>query len=141
MAGQVFEFISTTADMGFITWADDLPQLFARAAAALFTIITNPQEVTPEHPIQIQVKAPNWPDLVVNWLSEILYQQEVRGMLFAKAEIEQIQPHSLQASLWGEPYNPSRHIIKREVKAITYHQLSLKQDKQGQWRLRVIIDI
>ena len=46
----------------------------------------------------------------------------------------------LVAKLTGEAYDPSRHEIKVEIKAVTYHQLTIKQEG-GQWVGRVILDI
>lgn len=141
MESQQFKLFSTTADIGLITWADELPVLFEQAAAALFHIITNPQQISPKQSINVQVTASDWPELVVNWLSEIIYRQEILEMLFTRAEIKEIYPYRLEAALFGEFYDPKRHVIKREVKAATYHKFSLKQDLQGQWRLRLIVDI
>jgi SHS2 domain-containing protein len=47
---------------------------------------------------------------------------------------------SVRGSLTGEPYDPGRHEIKVEIKAVTYHQLTIKQEG-GQWVGRVIVDI
>jgi SHS2 domain-containing protein len=47
---------------------------------------------------------------------------------------------SVRGSLTGEPYDPARHEIKVEIKAVTYHQLTIKQEG-GQWVGRVIVDI
>jgi SHS2 domain-containing protein len=47
---------------------------------------------------------------------------------------------SVRGSLRGEPYDPGRHEIKVEIKAVTYHQLTIKKEGD-QWAGRVIVDI
>ena len=127
--------------MGFATWGRDLPQLFARAAGALFALITDLHKIKPEQCIHTRLEAAAWPELLVDWLSEILYLQQVQNMLFARAQVMELAPYRLQACLWGEKFDPARHYITREIKGITYHRLSLEQDEKGQWRLQVIVDI
>jgi SHS2 domain-containing protein len=46
----------------------------------------------------------------------------------------------LTASAWGEPLDRTRHNMEHEVKAITYHGLSV--EKVGdEWIAEVIVDI
>ncbi len=40
----------------------------------------------------------------------------------------------------GEPYDPSRHTVLAQIKAVTYHQVRVAQDA-GEWSARVILDV
>ncbi|MBI5788316.1 MAG: archease [Candidatus Schekmanbacteria bacterium] len=136
-----FEIISTTADMGFIAWGESPSDLFVHAAEALSQIITVSQKVHPNESVSVKIEAHDWPELAVNWLSEILYWQEVAGMFFSRFEITDFAEYHFQARLWGEEFDPTRHEILHEVKAITYHGLELLQEESGRWRLKIIVDI
>jgi SHS2 domain-containing protein len=46
----------------------------------------------------------------------------------------------LEASLRGAPYNPCRHTIKTEIKAVTYHRAEVKQTPAG-WQGVFIVDV
>jgi SHS2 domain-containing protein len=37
----------------------------------------------------------------------------------------------LSARLVGEPIDPNRHHIEREIKAVTYHNLSIREGQGG----------
>ena len=41
---------------------------------------------------------------------------------------------------YGEPYDPARHVLAHEVKAITYHELKVEKTADG-WLAEVIVDI
>jgi SHS2 domain-containing protein len=45
-----------------------------------------------------------------------------------------------EARAWGEVFQDGRHVIRTEVKAVTFHQLEVKQECNG-WRARVILDL
>jgi len=46
----------------------------------------------------------------------------------------------LKALLRGETYDPARHRIKQEIKAVTYHQAAVEKTAAG-WRARVVFDV
>jgi SHS2 domain-containing protein len=46
----------------------------------------------------------------------------------------------LEGSLWGEPWDPHRHVCLNEVKGVTYHALVLERADQG-WRAVVTFDV
>ena len=46
----------------------------------------------------------------------------------------------LTATVRGEPFDPARHVLAHEVKAITYHELKVVRDGD-QWLAEVIVDI
>ncbi len=90
--------------------------------------------------VEVEVRGPDAPSLLVNWLSEILYWHDAEGWLFGKFEIHNLSDRSLTARARGEKFDPARHQAKLLVKAITYHQLALEQMAEG-WRAQVYVDI
>ena len=51
-----------------------------------------------------------------------------------------IDPQGLSARCDGEPIDSSRHQLDHEIKAITYHELQVRQRADG-WFAQVIVDI
>ena len=60
-------------------------------------------------------------------------------MLFGRFDVS-VTDDGLSATAWGEPLDPARHELAREVKAITYHELRVEQTADG-WLAEVIVDI
>lgn len=76
----------------------------------------------------------------MRWLSEILYLHEAEGLLPCAFRVESVASGRAEGVVTGEPYDPSRHHILAQIKAVTYHQIEVTQEKGG-WRARVILDV
>lgn len=138
--------IEHTADVGLDVCAPTLDALFVDAAAGLFDVITDVSriEAHDERAFEVSAEAPDL--LLVAWLEELLYRFDTAGELFARGEARVAgdgrdgPAWSVRARMLGEPFDPARHPLKVQVKAITYHGLELARDEQG-WRARVIFDL
>jgi SHS2 domain-containing protein len=86
------------------------------------------------------VEAEALDELMVNWLDEFLYLHDTEGLVFKRFQVEPIQQNRLEAMAWGEVLDPARHEIKAGIKAVTYHQLYVKEIDGG-WETQVIFDV
>lgn len=135
-----FEFLDHTADLRIRVWGKDLAELFEEAAFALFSVITDIGTVEPQIEEKVEVEAENREELLVGWLSELLYLHEVKGLLFSKFQVLECQKERISAKAWGEPFSPERHYILLPVKAVTYHMLKIEQ-QGGLWLAEIIFDV
>jgi SHS2 domain-containing protein len=135
-----YRLIGHTADLGMEVRGKDLSDLFLQAAWSFFDLMVETQPVGLKEEREIYVEAPDREALMVAWLGELLFQFEAYYLVFGKFQIQSMTPTSLRASVWGEPFNPEKHRLKTAIKAVTYHQLRLWQEKGG-WRARVIFDL
>ncbi len=135
-----YRFFDHTADFGLEICGDDAPGLFYEAATALFDLITAP--AVPGRCVRhrIEVSGQDWADLMVNWLRELLYLWNGESQLVRDIEMTTIEETRLAAVLSCETYDPDRHEIRNEIKAVTYHQIEVGPSEDG-WRARVIFDI
>ncbi len=138
--GKKFRFLNHTADLGILVYGKDLEELFSNAGEAFFNIITDLQRVRESTERIIRVESPNLEDLMVHWLGELLYMHDVDGLLFKSFSIDELRDGSLKARARGEAFDEGRHVIKTEIKAVTYHQIQVKKDKR-RWSARIIFDL
>lgn len=138
----MYELFEHTADLGLRVRAPDLNTLFADAAAGLFSIIVEDMaSIVPRderHTTSIPF-AGDLDYLLFDWLDQCLKRFEQNKWLYSRFAV-QVREDGLEASLWGEPYDPARHELSHEVKAITYHELKVEQTADG-WLAEVIVDI
>jgi protein archease len=132
-----------TADVGIEVHAATLDALFADAASALCDVITDVEriEARVEAACELTAEAPDL--LLVTWLEELLFRFDSEGVLYPCGEVRVAGAEgawTLAARLRGEAYDPRRHPLKVQVKAVTYHGLEVARDEQG-WRARVIFDL
>ena len=134
---QTFEH---TADLGLRARADELNQLFADAAAGLFSIVVpDLTTVRPTESVELKVASDDLDLLLFDWLNDLLYIYETQRLLLSRFEVR-VEQTSLKATAWGEPIDPARHVLDHEVKAITYHGLKVEREDGG-WIAEVIVDI
>ena len=137
---RCYRFVDHTADFGLQIFGSDAGDLFSNAAIALFDIIADPEGIQAEEQSTIRVSGVDWPDLMVNWLRELLFQWNAKQRLVKTVRISKISEKKLVAHLRCDRFAPNRHVIKTEIKAVTYHQIRVIQ-KAGQWEARVIFDV
>ena len=137
---QPFRVLEHTADIGFEAFGATRMEVFANAARALTHLMVDLETIEPREKLSLRAEASDMPSLLVNWLSEVLYLFDAEGWLFRDFEVENFTDHSLEATVRGEKFDRMRHQAKLVVKAITYHQLDLRETAQG-WRAQVYVDI
>jgi SHS2 domain-containing protein len=135
-----FEPIDHTADVGYRLAAPTLPELFAVAGRALFDAITELDSIRPQLERKIEVEAGDVEALLVAWLSELNFRCVTELELFCEFVIDAISPTSARATVRGEKIDPARHVIQTEIKAVTYHELFVRE-VEGGWEAQVIFDV
>jgi len=137
--GKDFEILDHTADVGIIAYGVDLKQAFANAARALFSLITELDDVEEVLCRDIELTASDEESLLVGWLNELVYRFDTEGVLFKRFDIIQLDETYLKAKGYGEKVDSSKHSLKTGVKGATYHML--KVDKTDGFRVQVLFDI
>ena len=135
-----FEVLDHTADIGLIVYGEDLQSLFENAGQAFFHLITDLKKVRLRTEKRIEIGKESLERLMVDWLTELLYLHEVENLLFKKFRIESVGEEGLRARAKGEVFQEGIHVIKTEVKAVTYHQIEVRKEKEG-WRAQIIFDL
>ena len=114
--------------------------MFINAAKGMFSLIVDIKKVRQKASVVIKAEASSIEDLLVAWLRELLYHHSVKEMLFSSFEVKLFSEKRLEGRARGEAIDPSRHTIKREVKAATYHGLRCEK-RGGGWEAEVIFDL
>jgi len=135
-----YQIIDHTADLGIIVKGPDLENLFIHAAQAMTDIMVKGDISEKTATRDVLVKGEDFPDLMVRWLGEILYLFEGENLILNSMEIKSISPIQLRATINLASFEPEHHQVLREIKAVTYHQISVNKS-DDEWEARVIFDI
>jgi len=135
-----FEILEHPADIGFRVRGQTLAQLFENAAVAMLSIAVELDNVCAAEQFLLSASGPDAEALLVNWLNEVLFWTDARGIVFREFRVQEIEPIHVSGIGWGEARDPARHRAKLIIKAVTYHQLKLEHTKQG-WLAEVFLDI
>ncbi len=135
-----FKILDHPADVGFEAYGSTLAEAFESSATALISLIVEWESVE-EHDEKIMiVNASDREQLLVKFLSEIIYLFDGEGFVAKRASISEMDERSLSANIKGERFDPKKHRTKLDVKAITYHQLMIEQHDSN-FLLRVYVDV
>lgn len=85
-----YTLIDHTGDIGIVVRAGSLEQLFIAAATAMFDILLEPAEEKSSRFFPIEVEGIDLEDLIVRWLSELLYLHDAKRLAFLDFEIESL---------------------------------------------------
>ena len=135
-----FEIFDHTADIGVIVYGENLKALFENAGEAFFRLITDVRKVRYRVEKRIEIGGETLDRLMVDWLSELLYLHDVENLLFRGFKVESVGEGGLKAVVKGEPFQQGVHVIKTEVKAVTYHRMEVRQEN-GRWRVQITFDL
>lgn len=136
-----FSLLDHTADLGMQVHGVDLVNLFEEAARSIIYIMMRaPRAEKKTKAMKLRVDAKDLSDLMVRWLGEILYLLQGEMKVVTHVKIDSISPVHLFANLKTAPFDPNRHKIFREIKAVTYHQIDVAR-KNDLWEARVIFDL
>ncbi|MCD6576333.1 MAG: archease [Nanoarchaeota archaeon] len=139
-----FKFTEHTADMYIESWGNTLEEAFANAAMGLGFMIVVSDNVDPKIEKEIEVESEDLQSLLFDFLSQFLIFQDAEGLIFHKVKVEKIEEKDgkwhLKAKAWGEKFNPEKHEEGTHVKAITYHYMEIKKEKD-KYNIKVLVDI
>lgn len=137
----VYVELEHTADVFLEVTGEDLPGLLEHGLYAFYDTLADLGPVERNETRVLEARGAEPADLLRALLTEALFEFDVSGFLAAAAEVTLEEPDWARAVLWGEPLDRSRHEVRLEVKAVTYHQLSAERGPDGRWLARVILDV
>ncbi len=136
----MYEHFPHTADLGLRVMAPDLETLFVEAARGLSAmVVPDLDTVRPLQSRQFEISGSERDYVLFDWLNELLYVLDTEHLLFSQFVVR-LSDSGLTAEAQGEPLDPARHRLEHEVKAITYHRLTLRSTEDG-FLAEVIVDI
>ncbi len=135
-----YELIDHTADLGIHVTGQSLAELFETSAHAMFEQIVDISTLSARHSKRMQVIGIDLPDLIINWLRELLFIWSGQECMVQKAHIENINERELSAEILYEAFDAKRHEILTDIKAVTYHGIHVDKTTEG-WRAEIIFDV
>jgi len=138
-----YKLLNHTADIRVAVWGKTRKELFANAVAAMFDLMVSmsgEDETKPLEEKTVKITGNDLEDTLINFLRETLYLFNGRGWLVRCCEPLELNKRSITARMQGELYNRQKNPQKTEIKAVTYHGLSINKSKNT-WQAKVVFDV
>ena len=139
-----YRFLDHVTDAFVESWGPSFERALVQAALGFFQTLVDVENVQSTIKEEIEASGHDRLELVYNWLEEFLLRFEINRMVFGEFEVQMVEERKgsfhLRALAWGEPYEPSRHGRKVEVKGVTYHQMEI-EETSGKVVVRYLLDL
>ena len=132
-----YRLLEHTADAMVEVLGKDLEERFENAAFAMFDQITDLSKVEPKGELKIILVADSREQLLVDFLQELLFVQDLQDYVFCKFKVS-TDGKKLEAVCAGEKFDPAKHTKRSIVKGVTYHKLEF-DDKQS--KVTLLFDV
>lgn len=136
---RLYETFEHEADIGVRGYGSSMEKAFESAALALYSVMVNIKRVEQREKRNVTASAPDNELLFVEWLNALLSLSDIERMVFSSFEVK-IDGTSLTGTVWGERLDKERHELGVEVKAATYHLLSV-QNNAGIYTAQCVVDV
>jgi SHS2 domain-containing protein len=107
-------------------WAPDVIGLLQQAARGMYALMHARLRIEPRETYHFEVVAPDRETLLVTFLSELLYFTQRDDVGFDRFDLT-YEGERLTAEVEGAPLES----IAKEIKAVTYHNLAVRETARG----------
>jgi SHS2 domain-containing protein len=134
-----YQVIDHTADTGIIAYGVTPNELFENAGWGMFDLMFDIAGLDPVRDVPVMAAGDSLDQLLVGWLSELLYHSEVLDLAFCYFTVDRLEEGGVQGSAGGIPVT-ALELRGPPIKAVTYHDLAIVENPDTWWA-RVIFDV
>ncbi len=139
-----YEYFEVTAEVGIRAWGATIEASFVEAARALFALMVDISQVRAQRSITLDITAETCELLLADWLNQLILARDRDGLVFSAFIVTITHQESswcLKAEARGERLDRARHDPRIEVKAATYHGLSIRNVESRGVEVECVLDI
>ncbi len=133
-------FLDHTADIRMEARGETLEDLFANAALGLTSLLASEPAGPADTEIDVVLEGADYEQLIVDWLREILFHYHVRGFILVQPHLTGLSENRIEARLSGITARDEQALPGMEIKAVTYHGLSIQKTDEG-YCARILFDV
>ena len=132
-----YELIDHTADLMVKAYGRTLEECFANAGYALFDQTVDLSGIGPVKTFEIETSGDYPEDRLYSFLSELLFLEDCDGVVLCELDVR-FDGGRVICKGRGDILDRSRHRIRSEIKAVTFHMMSINADEPS---VTVIFDV
>lgn len=121
-----YQEIAHTADWELHIWAPDMPGLLEQAARGFYALMTARLKSGSRETRSFEIESQDRENMLVSFLTELLLLCELENLGFDTFDLH-IDGDQLVANLSGSHLES----IAKEIKAVTYHNLAIRETTLG----------
>ena len=119
--------VDHTADMMVRAFGDTLEECFGNAAYALFDQTVDLSGIGTSEETEFRVTGIDDEDRLYSFLSELLFIEDCDNLILKEFDVS-FDGEDVVCRARGETLDRTRHRVRSEVKAVTYHMMEIDRD-------------
>ena len=125
-----YRFLDHATDAIIEVRGKDLKEAFTVTADAIINITLDQNKVEEKEQKEIVAKGKDLRYLLFNWLEEITFVLITEGFAIKRTELEVLKEneYTINAKVFGEPLDLSKHNFKVEIKAPTFYDMEIREN-------------
>ncbi|KPJ71684.1 hypothetical protein AMJ50_00925 [Parcubacteria bacterium DG_74_3] len=132
-----YEILEHTADLKMRAFGRTKEELFLNMLLGMTNSLRAEIKKQKSKIKKIKIKSLNLSNLLVDFLSEALYLTQINREIYNKIKFKKFTDIKLEVELIGQKVER----FSEDIKAVTYHDLDVRQRKDGTWEATVLFDI
>jgi len=143
---EKYRYLEHTADVLFQAFGRTDREMMSNAAEAMANVMYDLGKVEGKESEKIEVHGKNLEELLHNFLAEIVFRIGTNEKLYNYFGINSLRKEPktselvMETELRGEKINPEKHLLKTEIKAVTWNQFRVWEEG-GKWIAQVLVDV
>lgn len=144
MAGS-YRFLDHMTDAVIEASGATLEEAFEQAARGLNDTMVDLSTVRPDMEVEIEAQGHDLESLLFDWLDKVMLILVADGVVMSEFSVKKIEKlndgsYSLKGTARGEKLDLKKHDYKVEIKAVTYHEMEVRQEP-GKATVRFLLDL
>jgi SHS2 domain-containing protein len=138
-----FKYFDTTADIGIQVQSSNMNEAFRYSALATLNLITDIEKIEKNISKEITIESEDIYGLLYDWITELLILLDSENFIASEYNLSISKGENsyiLSGEIIGDLYDTNRYNYKTEVKAITYHEMNIKQE-DNDINIKFIVDL
>ena len=131
-----YEILEHKADLKIRAFGKTKEEVFLNMLLAM-TENQRPEILPEKVKKEIKISSPELSSLLVDFLSEALYLTQVNKEIYNNVKYKKFTDTELKAELIGQKVER----FGEDIKAVTYHNLNIRQREDGIWEATILFDI
>lgn len=122
----------------------NLDEAFENSGRAVEDLMVDIDSIRPVESRKAELSGKDLGSLLYEWIESLISFQDSEGLVFSEFSCKISQTHSgdysLKAKLSGEVFDPERHEQKTAIKAPTFHDMEISENK-GRVTMKFLVDL
>lgn len=128
MTNKKYETLEHTADVMIRAFGSTIEECFSNAAYGLFDQLGDISNIRPVRTFKIDIIGDEPEQLLVDFLSELLFLFDTELVLLSEFDLK-FDGENLKVVAKGETIDKKRHVLRKAIKAVSYHMIEVAPEK------------